>query len=272
MGCHFFKLQQNIKMSNKIWIAESWNDLNEWQVEEIAHLYLNTKAEKFPDVYPSMVSVVYQKENTFQHRFELWKLINNVPMSELAKHTKFLLEKTNYYRFPKIAGLIKPADRLGNITIRQFSTIDTFFHHYNKDKTPLNLKRLVASLYRIREKYDDLDLPTVDAITRNIPVKKMEAIALAYLFIRISIAEQFKVVFPEEKEISEAEAKLQPVFKKKEANYIPFDKIIIALSMDEMQPLGKKQDINEVRIYEFLNVLSESILYHKEKAKAYEGK
>lgn len=257
-------------MVNNIWIATSWNELNEWQVEEIAHLYLNTKSEDIPKVYPQMISAVYQKENTSKHRFELYKLISNVPMSELSKHTQFLLEKTNYYRFPEITGLIRPSDRLGNITIRQFSTIDTFFHNYNQDKNLLNLKRLVASLYRIREKFDDLDLPEVDKITRNIPVKKMEAIALAFLFTRISIADQFKVVFPEKQEEPEGK-KLQPIFNRQDI-YVPFDKIIIGMSMDEMQPLGKKQDINDVRIYEFLNVLSESILYHKEKAKAYEGK
>jgi len=259
-------------MSQSIWIATSWNELNEWQLQEIAHLYINTPAEKFPEVYPRMISIVYQKEDTAIHRFELFKLIRNVPMSELGKFTTFLLEENNYYRFPAISGLIKPSDRLGNITIRQFSTIDTFFHQWNMDRTLIKLKRLVASLYRIKEKYDDLDLPVVDEITRNIPVKQMEAVALAYLFTRMSIAEQYKVVFPEQKEESEEEKKLKPVFKKKAQQYIPFDKIIIGLSMDELQPLGKKQDINDVRIFEFLSVLSESILYHKEKAKAYEGK
>jgi hypothetical protein len=38
--------------------------------------------------------------------------------------------------------------------------------------------------------------------------------------------------------------------------------------MDELQPLGKKQDIDKVRIYEFLSVLSETILYHRAKNKA----
>ncbi|WP_418124223.1 hypothetical protein ACNFU2_06420 [Chryseobacterium sp. PTM-20240506] len=259
-------------MSQNIWIATSWNELNEWQIQEIAHLYLNTPAKNFHEVYPQMIAIVYQKEDTPIHRFELFKLIRNVPASELGKYTTFLLEENNYYRFPSIPGLIKPSDRLGNISIRQFSTIDTFFHQWNQDRSLLKLKRLVASLYRINKKYDDLDLSAVDAITREIPVKKMEAIALAYLFTRISISDQYKVVFPEVKEESEEEKKLQPVFKKKEQQYIPFDKIIIGLSMDELQPLGKKQDINDVRIYEFLSVLSESILYHKEKAKAYEGK
>ena len=40
------------------------------------------------------------------------------------------------------------------------------------------------------------------------------------------------------------------------------------MAMDELQPLGKKQDADQVRVYEFLGVLSESILFHKAKAAA----
>jgi len=105
-------------------------------------------------------------------------------------------------------------------------------------------------------------------ITDQIPEKQMEAIALAYLFTRKYIEDKFKIVFP--KKETEEKEKLQPVFKKKDEEVIPFDKALVAMAMDELQPLGKKQDINNVRIYEFLSVLSESILYHKRKAN--EGK
>ncbi|MGC5744370.1 hypothetical protein [Chryseobacterium sp. NFX27] len=259
-------------MAEYITVASSWNELNDWQLQEISHLYLNTPVEKFHIAYKDMILIVFQKENTGKAFFNLHKLTQNVPISELEKHTRYLKEKTDFYKFPEIPGLIKPTDRIGNITVRQFSTIDTFFYHWNKDRSLINLKRLVASLYRVKEKFDDLDLASVDAITRNIPVKQMEAIALAYLFTRHLIAEEFPIVFTKPKEESEEEKKLKPVFTKKDKQFVPFDKIIIGMSMDELQPLGKKQDVNEVRIYEFLSVLSESILYHKAKAKANEGK
>ena len=70
----------------------------------------------------------------------------------------------------------------------------------------------------------------------------------------------------------EEEEEFKPIFTKKNQPYVPFDKVIVGMSMDELQPLGKKQDVNDVRIYEFLSVLSESILYHREKAKANERK
>ncbi|OBW41115.1 hypothetical protein AB670_02566 [Chryseobacterium sp. MOF25P] len=258
-------------MAEHIRIAKSWDELNEWQLQEIAHLYLNTPIENFPEAYFQMILIVYQKSTSQADLYNFDKLRKNVPISELGKYTNFLKDKADYYSFPEIPGLFKPADALGNITVRHFSTIDTYFYLWNKERSVLNLKRLVASLYRIKKEFDDLDIAAVDEITRKLPVKQMEVIALAFLFTRQQISKTFPVVFPKPKEETE-EKKLQPIFTKKDNQFIPFDKIIIGMSMDELQPLGKKQDVNQVRVYEFLSVLSESILYHRAKAKANERK
>lgn len=252
-------------MEINISVARSWSELSDWQVEEIAYLYLNADVNDFFDAYSKMVMICYHQELKPRNASALRKLFSEIPVSELAKETKFLLESTDFHRFPEIPGLIKPADRLGNITIRHFSTIDLMFHSWHKEKSILNLKKLVASLYRINETYDDLDLVKVDTITRNLPVKKMSAIALAYKFTRIYLEKKYPIIFPNEKESKEEKTK--PVFLKKEYKYIPFDKTIIAMAMDEKQPLGKKQDVNNVRIYEFFPVLTESIIYQRNKAK-----
>ncbi len=256
-------------MKGNIFIPTSWNRLNDWQLQEIAHLYLNTTVDDFADAYLKMILIVYLDSPTSKRRSWLRKLLKEVPISELEKHTRYLKEKRDLFRFPQIPGLIKPADRIENISARQFSAIDTFFYIWNKDRSHINLRRLVASLYRIREQYDDLDLKTVSVITDKIPVKQMEAVALAYLFTRKHIEEKFPIVFPPRKESEEE--KLEPVFKKKDDQIVPFDKALVAMAMDELQPLGKKQDVNNVRIYEFLSVMSENILYHKAK-QANEGK
>lgn len=251
-------------MQGDITIAKSWNQLNDWQIAEIANLYLNTKPEEFAEAYLQMIFIVYQKSPDKKSVKFLKKLISEVPVSELEKHTTFLKENIDLYKFPEIPGLIKPADRIANITVRQFSTIDVFFFQWYKERSLLNLKRLVATLYRIKEKYDDLDLVEVAKITDKIPEKQMYAIVLAFIFTRKYIEKKFRIVFPAPKE-EKAEEKFKPIFKKKTQPYIPFDKVIISMSMDELQPLGKKQDINDVRIYEFLSVLSETILYHRTK-------
>ena len=258
-------------MEGNITVATSWNQLNDWQLAEIAHLYLNTPVENFAEAYLEMIKIVFQKTPEKASEKFLRKLLNEVPISELEKHTTYLREKTDLYRFPEIPGLIKPVDRLRNITIYHFSAADTYFHYWFKDKNLLNLKRFVASLYRINEDYDELDLPKVDAITRHICVKKMEAIALAFWFTKMYIQDLYKIVFPV-KNKDEEEEKMKPVFKKTNVQYVPFDKAILAMAMDELQPLGKKQDINKVRIYEFFPVMSESIVYNQAKQKANERK
>lgn len=257
-------------MEGNITVARSWNQLNDWQLQEIAHLYLNTPVEDFAEAYIKMILIVFQKSAELKDRLQLKRLTREIPITELEKHTRYLKEKNDLYRFPEIPGLIKPADRIENISARQFSTIDTYFFKWNKDRTLLNLKRLVATLYRLREQYDDLDLKNVAIISDKISVKQMEAIALVYMFSRRNIEESFPIVFPKNDQTEEE--KLQPVFKKKDNAIVPFDRALLAMAMDEIQPLGKKQDINNVRIFEFLSVMSESIVIHKAKQKANGGK
>lgn len=250
-----------------ITVPTSWNELNEWQLHEIAHLLNHADPQDFSETYVQMVLRCYQKSNRWSDFVKFIKIIRQVPISELEKHVTFLRDSMEFYKFPEIDGLIKPSDRIENITIRQFSTIDTFFHFWNNDRSEINLKRLVATLYRKNEKFDDLDLVEVSKITDKIPMKQMEAIALAFLFTRMYIEDRFPIVFPKASEDSEQD-KLKPVFHKNENKFVPFDKVIVGMAMDELQPLGKKQDADQVRVYEFLGVLSESILFHKAKAAA----
>lgn len=257
-------------MEGNVIVAKSWNQLNDWQLQEIAHLYLNTPVDDFAEAYAKMILIVYQKSPDLKARLQLKRITDDVPITELAKHTGYLKDKNNLYRFPEIPGVIKPADKIENISARQFSTIDTYFFKWNNERNLLNLKRLVATLYRLNDQYDDLDLKNVSMVTDRIPEKQMEAVALAYMFIRKHIEDQFPIVFPKTPETEEE--KLRPVFKKKDSDFVPFDKALLAMAMDELQPLGKKQDVNNVRIYEFLSVMSESIVYHKAKQKSNEGK
>lgn len=248
-------------------VPTSWNKLNQWQQEEIAYLYLNANPEDFTEDYIKMVFFCYRKNESYTDYVRVDEIANQVPFSELEKHVPFLRESTDFNLFPEIKGLIPPAKGLADISIRQFSTIDTFFHIWNKDRSEINLKRLVATLYRLKPTYDDLDLPEVAKITDKISIKKMHAIALAFLFTRMHIEESFPIVFPKAKPKTE-EDELTPVFKKKEQVFIPFDKVIVGIAMDELQPLGKKQDADKVRIYEFMSVLSETMLYQEAKANA----
>ena len=258
-------------MTKNITVAKSWRQLNQWQIQEIAHLYLNNKAAEFEKAYEKMIFILFQKEHSHKGRKFLYEITSEIPISELEFHARFLVNTTDFHTFPDIPGLIKPFDRLGDISARHFSTIDTYFFSWNKDRSLINLKRLVATLYRLKPEFDELDLVAVSKLTDQIPEKQMSAIALAYLFSRKLLEESFPIVFPPKKKETEEE-RLTPKFHKKEADFVPFDKAIIGMAMDENQPLGKKQDVNNVRIYEFLSVMSESIIINQQKEKPNAGK
>lgn len=251
--------------NKNIKVARSWGELNEWQLQEIAHLYLNTSVEEFEGAYLKMIFILFQRKKGFWANLRLSWILKEIPITKLSKHSKFLLEQTSLHSFPSISGLVKPADRIGNITSKHYSVCDAFFHQWEEDKSEINLRRFVASLYRLEDKFDELKMPEVSKITDTLSHKERQRIALAYKFVRIYIWEKYPVIFPKPKEKNTEEEKLSPTFGKKEQKYTPFDKVIMGLVYDEDKPLGIKKEANDTRIYEFLNILTESILRYKEK-------
>lgn len=252
-------------MLHEINVASSWQELNKWQLCQIAHQYFISKPETFDDNYRKMIFILFQKKNTILHRIRLYWLINQTSIINLEPFARFLTSDLSYHVFPAIKGLIKPSPRLANITVKQFSIVDSLYHRLEQTKNDLDLRRFVASLYRVKEEFDELDLPAVAKITDKLSQKERELIALAYNFTRMHIWRSFPIVFPKPKK----ESQINPSFAVNNV-YTSFEKIMVGLAMDELQPLGKKQDINNVRIYEFLNVLTESIIRHREKQRLYE--
>ncbi|WP_185097400.1 MULTISPECIES: hypothetical protein [Chryseobacterium] len=50
------------------------NQLNDWQLQEIAHLYTNTSVEDFAAAYADMILIVYQKAPDLKARLHLKRL------------------------------------------------------------------------------------------------------------------------------------------------------------------------------------------------------
>lgn len=246
-------------------IATSWNELNDWQKEEIVNLYMDTDPERFTKDFFKMILILFQKEKGFWSNLRLRWFLRNVPISTMEPYAKFLLDPADLYVFPEIKGLIKPADRLGDITIKQFSIIDTLFYTWHNRKDDLSLRQLVASLYRLNPKFDRQDLPKVADITDTLTDKQRRIIAFTYSCIRRYIQDRFPVVFPPEKE--EKEDEFKPVFKKKRA-YTPFAKVINSMAMDELKPLGSFHECNDTLVYDFMDVLTELLIHQKNLANA----
>jgi hypothetical protein len=249
-------------MSQNITVAKSWQELNAWQIKEISCAYLTADPEKFDATYFRLITILFQKNKGFWRKLKLKKLLWSIPVSSLEPFARFLLKNPEIYKFPDIKGLIKPADRIGDLTIKQFSVIDTLFHQWYEDKSELKLRRLVASLYRLQNEFNSQDLPKVAKVTDRISGKTMLSIAFSYMNVRRYITERYPVVYPKPVEDN---AEDKPVFKKKET-YTSFSKVITGMALDELKPLGNLKECNNTLVYDFHDTLSETIQYHKNRA------
>ncbi len=233
-------------------VATKWSELTDWQLEELAYLLLT---ETISDRMLTVVSILFKKTNSIGEQMRFARLLNEAPLSELIKYTEFLGQMPDLCHFPNLKeySVVAPGDRLNNITMKHFSVVDAIFYKWRDTEDELYLRQLVAALYVI-DSFDVLKLPEVAEKTDAVPIKKMYVIGLTYLAIRNAITERFPVVFPKVKPQSED----APVFRKN--TYTPFSKVITAMAMDEVQPLGTLKECKETNIYDFLETLSESIL------------
>ena len=249
----------------KIEIPSSWQELNEWQLGEIVDLYLNHNPEDFEKAYTQMVFILFQKKKELWTYLKLRKLLRNIPLSTLMEYGKFLLEPPVLHSFPEIRGLKKPADRLGDLSIKQFSFMDQFYYLWKENNSEQMLRALAASIYRLGNEFDEQNLPKIALITDKLTRKQRQVIGFTYMSCYHHLTEQFPVVYPPNKE---TEAPPKQPYKK----HIPFSEVIISVAMNEMQPLGNLHESNHTRIYEFMNVFSKILIHNEKMRKTYEKK
>jgi len=244
----------------KITVAKSWQELTNWQLEEIIDLYLHHFEKEPQKTFDKMIFVLFQKKKGFFTRLKLWKIIRLVPISELYEFGEFLLQPPKLHVFPEVENLIKPADRLGDISSKHFSFTDQFFQEWISTKNDEALKRLCANIYIINENFDEQKLKDVAQTTSKLSRKKRQVIGFTYMSCYHHLAAQYPTVYPKPKEEDpEAKPKLKPQKK-----HTPFSEIIINMVMnEESQPLGNFHQTNNTRIYDFLNVLSKIIIKNK---------
>jgi len=246
-------------------VARSWQELNTWQLQEIVDLYLNY-FEKYPEkAFEKMIIILFQKNKGFWKRLKLWKILRQVPISTLAEFGEFLLKPPKLHVFPEIENLRKPADRLGNLSIKQFSFMDQFFHSWMETKSDKFLRALCASIYRIGENFDEQELPAIAKQTDKLSKKERQVIGFTYMSSYHHLADQFPVVFPKPKEKTTEQIEES---RKPKAKHQPFSEIILSLVMhEETKPLGNLHESNATRIYEFMHVFTKIIIKNQKAAK-----
>ncbi len=266
----FFRcfLQRSLIM--KICFPAAWNELNDWQLEQLAFLWFNPKkANTFAATYLNMLEVLFRKKEGVCSWLRWQCLLRRVPVSRLRAYGNFLLEMPKCYRFPEVRikgkKLVKPGDRLGDISIEQFSAADALFFRWRTTQDDIHLKQLAASLYTLDGKFSPFQLPAVAQYTDCLRPSQRYFIGMVFMSIHQYIRQRYPKIFPPPVK----EKSLRPVFKNKE-NYTPFAKIIRAMAMEERQPLGGLKDCKHTRLYDFMNMLEESILRYEKMEKFYE--
>lgn len=247
----------------KVTIPSSWNELTDYQQREIINIINNTEGEDFTDSFIQIVLVLLMKKGTAVEYYKARKVLNNYPISAFKDLAAFVMEKPELYRFPEIKGLTKPADRIGDLTIKQFSLCDTLLYRYSQEKKEIYLRQLVASLYRMGD-FDEQKLPAIAKITDKLDIKEAKRIGFVFSAVRMYITDVYPDIFVKEKEESDP---LKPVFRTKKG-HTPFSKIIVMMAADELKLLGNLHECQNTKVYDFLNALAESKKIHKMKADA----
>lgn len=249
----------------KIHIATNWTQLTDWQKREIAFLLLSENREE--KLLFHIAKILVMRKNTLWGKWRWFRVMGQVSLSVFVPYVEELLKQRDLHTFPNISEKLKtPGARINTCTIKQFSVCDTIFYKYRTCENPkdkeLYARQLVASLYvldnRNENQFDTLDLPKVAEITDKISEKLRLQIIFTFLCVREYITNRYKKIFP--KSQTEAE-ELKPDFRSRA--YVPFSKVIHSMAMDERQPLGNLHECNNTLVYDFLDMLQESIIRYE---------
>lgn len=241
-----------------ITIPQTYEELNEQQRGALCRILLTLdNTEKTPvRIIKTLIS--HLPNHTQQ------QLLQEVPFTALWQYAEPFLTTEKLYHFRDLTKMVAPAPRLANLTIKQFSVADSLYYRLrlSQYQDELLLRQLMASLYNLpNTPFDVLNLPQVAEHTDKAAITTAYEVAFAYTCCREYIIGKYPKVFSSPSSTQRGE---NPVFRK-EAAYTPFSKIISVMAMDKHQPLGNWHQCNATRVYDFFEVLTESILQAEQK-------
>lgn len=243
-----------------ITIPQKYEELNEQQRGALCRILLTLDNTEETPLGIIKVLISHLPNRTQQ------QLLQEVPFTALWQYAEPFLTTEKLYHFREVTKMIAPAPRLANLTIKQFSVADSIYYRLrlSQYQDELLLRQLMASLYNLPQTpFDVLNLPQVAEHTDKATIATAYEVAFAYTCCREYIIGKYPKVFSSPSSSQRGE---KPVFRK-EAAYTPFSKIISVMAMDKHQPLGNWHQCNATRVYDFFEVLTESILQAEQKEK-----
>lgn len=257
-----------------ITIPQTYEELNEQQRGALCRILLTLDNSEETPLRIIKILISHLPNRTQQ------QLLQEVSFTTLWQYAEPFLTTEKLYHFPPLSSpfgrgkgeVIPPVDRLANLTIKQFSVADSLYYRLrlSQYQDELLLRQLMASLYNLADQpFDVLNLPQVAEHTDKTAITTAYEVAFAYTCCREYIISRFPKVFSakdERREKKEEDSSF--VFRNSSLkSYMPFSKIINVMAMDQHQPLGNWHQCNATRVYDFFEVLTESILQAEQKAK-----
>lgn len=253
-------------------IPQTYEELNEQQRGALCRILLTLdNNEKTP------LRIIQILLSHLPNRFQQ-QLLQEVPFTTLWQYAEPFLSTEKLYHFPPLSlgegqGVRSPAPRLANLTIKQFSVADSLYYRLRlaQYKEELLLRQLMASLYNLPDTpFDVLNLPQVAEHTDKTTITTAYEVVFAYTCCREYIISRFPKVFTakDDKKDTKEEGSSFVFRNSTLKNYTPFSKIISIMAMDKHQPLGNWHQCNATRVYDFFEVLTESILQAEQRAKS----
>lgn len=243
-----------------ITIPQTYEELNKQQRGALCRILLTLDNTEETPLGIIKVLISHLPNRTQQ------QLLQEVPFTALWQYAEPFLTTEKLYHFREVTKMIAPAPRLANLTIKQFSVADSIYYRLrlSQYQDELLLRQLMASLYNLPQTpFDVLNLPQVAEHTDKATIATAYEVAFAYTCCREYIIGKYPKVFSSPSSSQRGE---KPVFRKETA-YTPFSKIISVMAMDKHQPLGNWHQCNATRVYDFFEVLTESILQAEQKEK-----
>lgn len=244
-----------------ITIPQTYEELNEQQRGALCKILLTLDNTEEMPLHIVQLLLWHLPKRTQQ------QLLQEVPFTALWQYAEPFLTTEKLYHFRDLTKMIAPAPRLANLTIKQFSVADSLYYRLrlSQYQDELLLRQLMASLYNLPDTpFDVLNLPQVAEHTDKAAITTAYEVAFAYTCCREYIIGKYPKVFSSPSPSQRGE---KPIFRK-EAAYTPFSKIISVMAMDKHQPLGNWHQCNATRVYDFFEVLTESILQAEQRAKS----
>ena len=244
-----------------ITIPQTYEELNKQQRGALCRILLTLDNTEETPLRIIKVLISHLPNRTQQ------QLLQEVPFTALWQYAEPFLTTEKLYHFREVTKMVAPAPRLANLTIKQFSVADSLYYRLrlSQYQDELLLRQLMASLYNLPDTpFDVLNLPQVAEHTDKATIATAYEVAFAYTCCREYIIGKYPKVFSSPSSSQRGE---KPVFRK-EAAYTPFSKIISVMAMDKHQPLGNWHQCNATRVYDFFEVLTESILQAEQRGKS----